>query len=127
MEAAKQHPYIRYLIQTSQAVNVINRGIKINALPERVTVTVNHRINISETTQVVRDRLTDLAGKIAHKYNLTLHTFDGKEEPSSIIFSQTKDVLKVAPVTPTDALVDRSLPVQPARFTARTLSCYPVL
>jgi Gly-Xaa carboxypeptidase len=75
-------------------------------LPERVTVTVNHRINIGETTQVVRDRLTHLAGKVAHKYNLTLHAFDGKEEPSSITLTETKDVLEVAPVTPTDASVD---------------------
>ncbi|KAK0620617.1 hypothetical protein B0T14DRAFT_431214 [Immersiella caudata] len=106
LEAAKQNQYTRYLMQTSQAVDVITGGIKINALPERVTVTVNHRINIGETTQVVRDRLTDLAGKMAHKYNLTLHAFDGKEEPSSIILTETKDVLEVAPVTPTDASVD---------------------
>lgn len=106
LEAAKQHPYIRYLMQTSQAVDVITGGIKINALPERVTVNINHRINIGETTQVVRDRLSSLAGNIAHKYNLTLHAFDGKEEPSSIILTETKDVLEVAPVTPTDASVD---------------------
>jgi len=106
LEAAKQSPYVRYLMQTSQAVDVIKGGIKINALPERVTVTINHRINVGETTQVVRDRLTHLAGKIAHKYNLTIHAFDGKEEPSSIMLSETKNVLEVAPVTPADASID---------------------
>jgi len=106
LEAAKQSPYVKYLMQTSQAVDVITGGVKINALPERVAVTVNHRINVGETTQVVRDRLTGLAGKIAHKYNLTLHAFDGQDEPSSVILTTSKDELEVAPVTPTDASVD---------------------
>ncbi|KAK4170841.1 hypothetical protein QBC36DRAFT_369553 [Triangularia setosa] len=38
-------------MQTSQVVDVISGGIKTNALPERATVTVNHRINIGETTK----------------------------------------------------------------------------
>lgn len=105
IEAAKQGPVIKYLMQTSQAVDVISGGIKVNALPERATAIVNHRINIGETTQVVKDRLTHLAGAVAKKYNLTLHAFDGKEEPSSIILSGSTYELEVAPVTPADASV----------------------
>ncbi|KAK1758912.1 hypothetical protein QBC47DRAFT_370740 [Echria macrotheca] len=106
IEAAKQGPEVKYLMQTSQAVDVISGGIKVNALPERATVTINHRINIGETSKVVHDRLTKLAGHIADKYNLTLHAFDGKEEPSSVILTETRDALEVAPVTPTDGSVD---------------------
>lgn len=102
LEAAKQGPAIKYLMQTSQAVDVISGGIKVNALPERATATVNHRINIGETTQIVKDRLTHIAGGIAKKYNLTLHAFDGKEEPSSIILTPSTYELEVAPVTPAD-------------------------
>ncbi|KAK0719353.1 hypothetical protein B0H67DRAFT_599164 [Lasiosphaeris hirsuta] len=106
LEAAKQGPAIKYLMQTSQAVDVISGGAKINALPERVTVSVNHRINIGETPQVVYDRLTILAGAIAAKHNLTLHAFDGREEASSIILAASPNTLEVAPVTPADAAVD---------------------
>lgn len=102
LEAAKQGPEIKYLMQTSQAVDFISGGIKFNALPERATAVVNHRINIGETTQVVRDRLTSLAAATAKKHNLTLHAFDGKEEPASIILSPSTYELEVAPVTPAD-------------------------
>jgi Gly-Xaa carboxypeptidase len=105
LEAAKQGPDIKYLMQTSQAVDVISGGIKVNALPERATVVVNHRINIGETTQVVKDRLTTLAGAVAKKHNLALHAFDGKEEPSSIILESSTYELVVAPVTPANASV----------------------
>lgn len=105
IEAAKQSLYVKYLMQTSQAVDVISGGVKVNALPERVTVTVNHRINVGETSKVVHDRLTKLAGHVAKKHNLTLHAFDGQEAPSSIILAETRDALEVAPVTPTDASV----------------------
>lgn len=45
LEAAKQGPEIKYLLQTSQAVDIISGGVKINALPERAQAIVNHRIN----------------------------------------------------------------------------------
>lgn len=102
LEAAKQGKDIQYLMQTSQAVDVIIGGIKVNALPERVTVTVNHRINVGETPQIVWDRLTDLAGAVAKKHGLALHAFDGKEEPSSINLAASATTLLVAPVTPAD-------------------------
>jgi len=105
IEAAKQSQYVKYLMQTSQAVDVISGGVKVNALPERVTVTVNHRVNVGETSKVVHDRLAKLAAHVAKKHNLTLHAFDGKEEPSSISLEETRDALEVAPVTPTDASV----------------------
>lgn len=104
IEAAKQGPEIKYLMQTSQAVDVIFGGIKVNALPERASVVVDHRINVGETAQAVKDRLTALAGAVADRYNLTLHAFDGKEEsesePSSITLERWGRELEVAPVTP---------------------------
>ncbi|KAK0742113.1 hypothetical protein B0T21DRAFT_399932 [Apiosordaria backusii] len=103
LEAAKAGPAIKYLMQTSQAVDVISGGVKSNALPERATVTVNHRINIGETTKVVIDRLTSIGEEIAKKYNLTLHAFDdAQEEPNSIHLSSTVNKLEPAPITPAD-------------------------
>jgi Gly-Xaa carboxypeptidase len=45
LEAAKQGPEIKYLLQTSQAVDVISGGVKVNALPERAQAVVNYRVN----------------------------------------------------------------------------------
>ena len=107
VEAAREGgPAIKYLMQTSQAVDVITGGIKTNALPERVRVTVNHRINIGETPQVVYDRLTKLAGHVAKKHNLSLHAFEFSsssssiEPANSIILTKSDHELLVAPVSP---------------------------
>ncbi|KAK3070582.1 hypothetical protein LTR53_010214 [Teratosphaeriaceae sp. CCFEE 6253] len=120
LEAAKMGPPVKYLMQTSQAVDVITGGVKVNALPERTTVTVNHRINIGDTPQTVWTHLTDLAGPIAEKYNLTLHAFDGvKEAPLSISLSPSETTLNVAPVTPTD--LDRVSPYAILAGTTRAV------
>jgi Gly-Xaa carboxypeptidase len=103
LEAAKAGPGTKYLMQTSQAVDVIAGGVKVNALPERTEVVVNHRINVGESPQTAFDHMTSLAAPLAKKYNLTLHAFDGTvEAPLSISLSKSPNTLDVAPVTPTN-------------------------
>ncbi len=103
IEAAKQSLATKYLMQTSQAVDVIEGGVKVNALPERVTVTVNHRVNIGDEPEMVWDRIAALAKPIAKRHNLTLHAFDGvTEEAQSISLYPSQTTLRSAPVTPTD-------------------------
>jgi len=102
IEAAKAGRDIQYLMQTSIAVDVIEGGIKVNALPERVAVTVNHRVNVGEQTDDVHKKITHIAAGVAKKYNLTLHAFDGaKEAPGSIMLFPSSHTLEPAPVTPT--------------------------
>jgi len=120
LEAAKLGKPVQYLMQTSQAVDVISGGVKVNALPERTTVTVNHRINIGDSPEVVWEHLTKLATPIAEKYNLTLHAFDGtKEAASSISLYPSDTTLPVAPVTPTN--VDAITPYAIVAGTTRAI------
>jgi Gly-Xaa carboxypeptidase len=49
-EASKQSLAIKYLMTTSLAVDIIHGGVKVNALPERTVVTVNHRVNVGESS-----------------------------------------------------------------------------
>jgi len=121
LEAARiGGPYARYLMQTSQAVDVIEGGVKVNALPERTSVTVNHRINIGDTPELVWDHLTKLAKPVAKKYNLTLHAFDDtKEAASSISLWPEETTLEVAPITPTE--VDTITPYFILAATTRAL------
>lgn len=60
LEAAKAGPATKYLMQTSQAVDVITGGVKVNALPERTEVIVNFRINVGESPQTAFDRVASL-------------------------------------------------------------------
>lgn len=106
LEAAKQGPATRYLMQTSIAADVIEGGQKSNNLPERVTALINHRINIGEHTSIVRQRIAELANGVAEKYNLTLHAFDSHNESANSITLRVAGVeLEPAPISPTDASI----------------------
>jgi len=102
LEAAKAGRDIQYLMQTSIAVDLIEGGVKVNALPERVSFTVNHRVNVGEHPDDVHMKITHIAASVARKHNLTLHAFDGtKEAPASIMLFPSNNTLEPAPVTPT--------------------------
>lgn len=93
-----------YLISTTQAVDVVHGGVKVNALPERTTVLINHRVNIGETSELIQKKLTKLTGIVAKRHNLALHAFDDSEEQQySINIHFMGSVLEPAPVTPTQA------------------------
>lgn len=103
IEVAKLGLGTRFLMETSQAIDIISGGAKSNALPERVSSIVNHRVNIGDTPHTVWDHLTKLAKPVAKKHNLTLHAFDGtKEAALSISLWASDTTLQVAPVAPTD-------------------------
>jgi Gly-Xaa carboxypeptidase len=106
LEAAKISKAAKYLMQTSQAVDVIGGGVKVNALPETAKAIVNHRINIGEQPETVFHHLTHLARPIAKKYNLTLHAFDDQSEAYNSISLSSNQPLRVAPVTPTNTDVN---------------------
>ncbi|KAL9105498.1 MAG: hypothetical protein Q9227_009328 [Pyrenula ochraceoflavens] len=104
-EASKLSPYIKYLMTTSQAVDLISGGAKVNALPERTTATVNHRINVGETPSLAKSKLAHLAATIAHKYHLTLHAYppsNTSETENSITLHASATELEPSPVTLTD-------------------------
>lgn len=107
-QASKLGDPIKYLFTTSVAADLISGGAKINALPERTVLTVNHRVNVGDHPSDVQKRLTKVAGKVADKFNLTLHAFpegDGGETPSSITLKVAYgSYLEPAPVSPTSVI-----------------------
>ena len=119
-EAAKAGPIIKYLFTTSQAVDIVGGGVKANALPERTTALVNHRVNIGEQPDQVKAKITKLTQAIATKHNLTLNAFnDAAESPSSITLFTDNHVLSPSPVTPTS--VDSLSPYAVLSGTTRAL------
>lgn len=101
LEASKAGLGIKYLMTTSVAVDLINGGVKTNALPERTVFTVNHRINVGSTNAAIMKHIRALAAQVAKKHNLTLTPEDGSEGPSSITLTPRHTALEPAPVTPT--------------------------
>ncbi|KAI1280255.1 hypothetical protein F5Y07DRAFT_356394 [Xylaria sp. FL0933] len=70
----------QYFIQTSQAVDWIAGGKKINALPEFVSVGVNHRYAPQDSIGGIEDRIVHLVEDIVRTYDLHLEAFEGDED-----------------------------------------------
>lgn len=62
----------RAMVSTTQAIDIINGGVKINALPEVVTAVVNHRINIASNVGELQARMIKVLGPVAKKYGLNM-------------------------------------------------------
>lgn len=76
----------KYFIKTSQAIDIIRGGEKVNALPEAVFLSVNHRIAMESSIKETVDRFMKYVKVIAHKYNLGV-TFQNE----TIIDEESKD------------------------------------
>lgn len=99
----------RYLLQTSQAIDIISGGVKINALPEKVYTVVNHRISVESLTSDVRSNLVSvITSKVLSEFPLSLDAWgdiSGNTSSSSggrITLSDFDESLNPAPVTPTN-------------------------
>ncbi|KAL3417219.1 peptidase family M20/M25/M40 [Phlyctema vagabunda] len=99
----------RYLMQTSQASDIISGGVKINALPEKVYAVVNHRIAVESHTGEVRENMQSvLEDAILSKFALSLDAWgsvSGNTSSTSvgqIILSDFEEPLEPSPVSPYD-------------------------
>ena len=117
--AAKLGDAVKYMFTTSVAVDIIEGGVKVNALPERTRVLVNYRVNIGDRTSDVREKMVKIASAVAEKYNLMLHAFDDEPETPSSITLVARSVLEPAPVTPTS--IESTTPYSILSGTARAV------
>ncbi|WVR07608.1 hypothetical protein IAU60_004650 [Kwoniella sp. DSM 27419] len=67
---------IRSLLTTTQAVDIIAGGLKVNALPESVKAIINHRVNVLSNHVELQDRIVSILMPVVKSYNLTLVDFD---------------------------------------------------
>ncbi|KAI5966999.1 uncharacterized protein KGF55_000408 [Candida pseudojiufengensis] len=93
----------KYLIQTSQAVDIIEGGVKANALPEHVSMLVNTRIAIESSVEETVLHYKNLIEIIAKKYNfgfiLNNETIIEPTEKGHFKYT-TIEPLEPAPVSP---------------------------
>ncbi|CAK7567683.1 MAG: hypothetical protein SEPTF4163_005651 [Sporothrix epigloea] len=75
---ASYNPQLQYRLQTSQAVDIVRGGLKINAMPEKVEIGVNYRVAPQDSLDGVKQRAVDLATPIAKKYGFSIDAF-GKQ------------------------------------------------
>lgn len=103
LEYLDEDPTSKYLVTTSQAVDIIFGGVKSNALPEHASVLINLRIAVEETVESTLEKVLKQLLAFADKYDLGV-VFDGetlREVTAGGYFNYTLvEPLEPAPVTP---------------------------
>lgn len=94
---------MRSLIKTTQAIDIINGGVKSNALPEQTYFLINHRIDFHSSVNETVERDLSICKEIALKFGYGLKFSDETIiEPTELGFIQLNfhDGLEPAPVSP---------------------------
>ncbi|GMM38297.1 Gly-Xaa carboxypeptidase [Saccharomycopsis crataegensis] len=93
----------KYLISTSQAVDIIHGGIKSNALPESVSVVINSRVNVDSSVSETQDKIAGNLLLVANRFDLgvVVNGITIKEPTANGLFNYTRSTpLEVAPISP---------------------------
>ncbi|KAJ7245403.1 hypothetical protein B0H12DRAFT_1127803 [Mycena haematopus] len=83
-EMLVQDPMTRALLGTTQAVDIINGGVKSNALPEQAAAVVNHRIATQSSVKATITRDADLVLDLAERFNLSVTAYGEHLTPESV-------------------------------------------
>jgi len=85
---ARLSPETQYLVQTSQAVDLITGGETINSLPEYVTLAVSHGLAPQDTIGSLQHSVVELVQSIVNKYNLRFEPFEEDDDYDLFLKSQ---------------------------------------
>ncbi|KLO11595.1 carboxypeptidase S [Schizopora paradoxa] len=101
-------PLMRSLITTTQAIDLIGGGVKVNALPEQAWAVINHRIAAESSVKAVQQHDTSVLENLASEFNLSFTAFGrdvnvhhGPAYGALIISEAFNSSLEPAPITPT--------------------------
>ena len=92
--------YTAYAIKTSQAIDIINGGEKINALPEYVELMINSRVAVEENITIAYNKFVKDTTNIAERYNLGLNVqMAYSDEIIEVIPATEMGKLTIKPIT----------------------------
>ncbi|KDQ15518.1 hypothetical protein BOTBODRAFT_108726 [Botryobasidium botryosum FD-172 SS1] len=100
---------LKALFGTTQAADMIEGGIKSNALPERASAVVNHRLDIHSSSSAIIDHLTKVLMPLAKHFDLAFSaggvniTSPANPAGALVISDAFGRTFEPAPITPTNA------------------------
>ena len=100
-------PKYEAILRTTQAVDLIQGGVKVNALPEKVHAVVNHRIAEHDSVAAVQKHMADVILPVAQEYNLSMDAFGVQVQAGAgggghvALSDAWGTALEPSPVTPT--------------------------
>ncbi|KAI0675501.1 carboxypeptidase S [Trametes maxima] len=101
-------PRFEAILRTTQAVDLVQGGVKVNALPEKVSAVVNHRIAEHSSVAELKEHFTNAILPVATRLNLSIEAFGanvshgaGAGKAGSVVLSDAFGTgLEPSPVTP---------------------------
>lgn len=94
-ELSGQDRPTNFRLQTSQAVDYIGGGQKINAMPEVVTLGVNYRVAPQDSIGKIMHNIVQYTKPIANKYGLKIKPFEADDEYASYVADEEVKSLAV--------------------------------
>lgn len=79
-----QYP-LQFLIQTSQSVDMIAGGVKINAMPELVTVGINYRVAPHDSIPKIQHNVVKYIQDIVDEFDLKVVAYEGDEDYNAYV------------------------------------------
>ncbi|KAH9851926.1 carboxypeptidase S [Lenzites betulinus] len=71
----EEFPKYDAILRTTQAADLIQGGVKVNALPEKVSAVVNHRIAEHSSVAELMQHFTSVVLPVAARFNLSVEAF----------------------------------------------------
>lgn len=94
---------VRWFMQTSQAVDIVNGGIKDNQLPETSQSIINYRVLPSDTLDGVVKAVADLLAPLANNLSIAVQGpgYSQLDRGSGVLNITTLNPLPPSPISPT--------------------------
>ncbi|KAG9645427.1 putative vacuolar carboxypeptidase Cps1, partial [Aureobasidium melanogenum] len=95
---------VRWWIQTTQAVDIINGGIKDNQLPEITRTIINYRVLPSDKIDDVLKAVADVLAPLANNFSIAVQGpgYSQVDRGFGVLNISSMNVLQASPITPTE-------------------------
>ncbi|GAA6016815.1 hypothetical protein JCM10207_003261 [Rhodosporidiobolus poonsookiae] len=104
-ELAENDDLARAFLSTTQAEDLIQGGVKINALPEYVKASVNYRIDFLSSVNVTLQHISSVLEPVVRSLNLTFDAYGSASHADNNVVRLSvvgKSEIEPAPITPTE-------------------------
>lgn len=107
IESLSKNPLMKSLMMTSQAIDMFNGGVKVNALPEKINIQIDHRIASEQRVEQVEAKLIENIVTVAKRHGLGVRAngeniLDGQGDGRQYFdYVTASDSWEPAPITPT--------------------------
>ncbi|BGP34581.1 hypothetical protein JCM10296v2_006403 [Rhodotorula toruloides] len=104
-EMAKEDDIKRAYLSTTQATDLIHGGVKINALPEYASASINYRIDFLSSVNATLSRLSSILAPTVKHFNLTFDAYGSHSDiENDVVRLQVIEGSQIepAPITSTE-------------------------